>query len=177
MTQTKKTVAFNPENGSLSIDSLRYLLIRPETLSEIQKGVEDRLGPKAAEFIYSAGASWAVGVYRRLKQNLPEDPQSIIPAFCLHATQLGWGHWKASSFDSENKKLIVTVENSPYALAYGLSDQPVCHILAGAIGGLAEAIFSMPSACSEQTCKAQSQPNCTFIATGHDVAQAEQWAW
>jgi predicted hydrocarbon binding protein len=163
--------------GEIKAGGLRYLLVRPETLAEIQKGVEDRLGPKAAEYLYTAGASWAVSALKRLKGEVPEDGAHLPQALCRHATELGWGRWELLSFDPEKHLLVVRVFSSPFAAAYGQSDLPACHLIAGAISGLGEFMFNMPAATIEEGCAAQGSPHCTFKAVGHDVVAAEAWKW
>ena len=177
MTNSSKNLEFDPEAGALLVGKLRYLLVRPETLSEIQKGVEDRLGPKSSEYLYAAGASWAVGVLKRLRAALEEAPEDLVAALCRQATEMGWGRWELAAFEPEKKTLAIRVNGSPFAAAYGQSDDPVCHLIAGAVGGAAEFLFSMPTACSELACRAQGDPHCLFAATGHDVAGADSWEW
>jgi predicted hydrocarbon binding protein len=177
MSNPSKNLEFDPDGGELRLGNLRYMLLRPETLSEIQKGVEDRLGPKSSEYLYAAGASWAVGALNRLKSALEEAPEDLAAALCGQATKLGWGHWELAGFEPEKKTLAVRVTGSPFAAAYGQSDEPVCHLAAGAVGGCAESLFRMPTACSELACRAQGDPHCLFAATGHDVAGADSWGW
>jgi predicted hydrocarbon binding protein len=177
MTGSQRNLDYDAEEGVLRIGPLRYLLMRPETLSEIQKGVEDRLGPKASEYLYAAGASWAVGAIRRLREALEEDGQELVQAVCRQATEMGWGRWELAGWEPEKRTLAVRVHSSPFAAAYGQSDAPVCHLVAGAVSGLAETVFSMPTTSSELSCRAQGDPHCLFAATGHDVAGKDSWGW
>ena len=177
MTEKNRTLAFDSQQGSLKMGPLRYLLLRPETLSDVQKGVEDRLGPKSAEYLYTAGAAWAVGALRRIQTATANSPEDTAHALCQHATELGWGRFKLRAFDAENKKITVQVDHSAFAGAYGQGDSPVCHLIAGAIGGLAEVLFQMPTSCQEEMCLVQGNPSCLFVATGHDVAGKDAWSW
>jgi predicted hydrocarbon binding protein len=164
-------------SGVIRQGDLRYVMMRPDTLANIQKGVEDRLGSKSAEYLYTAGASWSLGVLQRMKRALPEDDGELLHLFCEHATQLGWGDWQLEVMQPHEKGLAIRVRNSPIAEAYGQSDQPVCHLLAGAVSGACEFICHMPSACIEQTCAAQGASDCLFVASGHDVAAQDSWDW
>jgi predicted hydrocarbon binding protein len=177
MADDVRELIFDQNEGTLQIGPLRYVLMRPDTVAEIQKGVEDRLGPKSAEYLYAAGASWAVGAYKRLKAALAEADEGLIRALCIHATELGWGRWGLERFVPEEKKMVVRVFGSPFAAAYGQSDGPVCHLITGAVSGMAESIFKMPTACIEQVCMAQVGADCIFVATGHDVGGTDAWAW
>jgi len=48
-------IEFHQETGSLLFKDVRYMLIRPETLSALQKGIEKELGPRGADLIYESG--------------------------------------------------------------------------------------------------------------------------
>jgi len=177
MNSTLSNLKYDPDQGALCIGPIRYLLIRPETLADIQKGIEDRLGPKSGEYLYAAGAAWAVNTMKRLKSALPEGPSDLAQALCQQASQLGWGRWELAGWKPNHNQLAVRIHDSPLASTYGQSDIPICHLLAGSVGGMAESLFNMPTACTEKTCRAQGDPNCLFIAVGHDVAGVESWDW
>jgi predicted hydrocarbon binding protein len=73
--------------------------------------------------------------------------------------------------------LAIQVISSPLAESYGASDGPVCHLLAGAVAGLAESLLGMPTSCVEQACRAQGGPGCLLVAVGHDLAAKDSWQW
>ncbi len=172
---TPKLEAETP--GVLQVDSLRHILVHPDLLGEIQKGVEDRLGAKAGEFLYSAGAYWSSAIARRLKAASVIDEQELLLLFCSHATEMGWGRWQLEGFSADDKRLMIRVQHSPAASAYGESDLPVCHLLAGAVSGLAEFLLNMPCACNESSCAAQGGPDCLFVAQGQELAGGDGWEW
>ena len=177
MGEIHRELQYDLDEGKLAVGPLRYLLVRPETLAEIQKGVEDRLGPKSSEYLYAAGAAWAAGAFRRLAAALADGPEDLARALCHHATELGWGHWEIAGWEPDKQSLGVRVTGSPFAESYGQSDEPVCHLISGAVSGLAESLFRMPATCSEHNCLAQGDPACFFVATGHDLAAGDSWGW
>jgi hypothetical protein len=166
-----------PEPGRLQVGPNRYLLMPPETLAELQKGVEDRLGPRAPEYLYAAGATWAQAQARRLQAATAEDGVELARLVCQQATELGWGAWRLDAFQPAEKGLAVRVHGSPFAQAYGPSDQPVCHLVAGAVSGLAEFLFRAPAPCVEQGCLARAEPGCVFVAVAQEVDAADSWEW
>jgi predicted hydrocarbon binding protein len=172
-----KSLSFNSGAGDLRVGSLRHILVRPETLSEIQKGVEDRLGVKSSEYLYAAGASWGMAVCRRMKAENAGSAGDLVQAIGQHATELGWGCWKIETFKPEARLLVVRVAGSPLAEAYGTSDVPVCHLLAGAVSGVLEFLLGMPVGCVEQKCRVQGSSECLFVATGIDLAGKDAWEW
>lgn len=175
MTRPSGSFDWDPVTGRLEFEGLRHLLLRPETLAELQKGVEDRLAGKAAEFMYAAGAAWAVGACRRLRKG--EELAAMAKEVCAQATALGWGVWTVQAFDPAARRLQVEIQGSPFAEAYGAADHAVCHLACGAVAGLAETLLAMPAGCGERTCKAMGHPSCVFVAEGQDLAGKESWGW
>jgi uncharacterized protein len=163
--------------GRLQLGPGRVLLMRPETLAELQRGVEDRLGPKAPEYLYSAGSAWAQDAARRTQAATGEEGAELARLVCQQATELGWGEWRVEAFRAEEKGLAVRVLGSPFAEAYGTADTPACHLVAGAVGGLTEFLFHVPAPCMEQACLVQGAPGCLFVAAGQEVDAADSWSW
>ncbi len=164
--------------GTLLLGEHRQMVVPPRLLADIQKGVEDRLGPKAPEYLYSAGSVWGAGEMRRMKsasENI--GGQELVRIFCLHATAIGWGDWKLETFQEQEKGMMISVRRSPVAQAYGQSDEPVCHLMAGAIAGITEVIFRVPATCTELRCAAQGADSCQFSVTGDDLAKGDSWDW
>jgi predicted hydrocarbon binding protein len=174
----ENTLTLDESQGLLRLGALRHVLMRPETLAEIQKGVEDRLGPKSAEYLYAAGAAWAVALCKRLKKaGDGEAPGDVLLAACDHATRLGWGRWKLQTFAPDARRLAIQVIDSPFAESYGVAEGPVCHLITGAVAGLAESLLGMPVAGTESSCRAAGEPGCLFVAEGQDLAAKDQWNW
>ncbi len=164
--------------GVLLLGDHRQMVVTPGLLADIQKGVEDRLGAKASEYLYSAGSIWAGREIRRMRSasdNL--GPKELVRIFCLHATAIGWGDWQLETLQEQEKGMIITVKRSPFAHAYGQSDEPVCHVMAGAIAGITEVVFRVPATCTELHCLAQGASNCQFSAVGDDLAKGDSWDW
>jgi len=163
------------EPGVLSLGGLRFLIVSPTLLAEIQKGVEDRLGSRASEYLYAAGSTWAAHECRRLRP-LAAEPAALAHLFCQLMTGLGLGRWVVRELQPDARMLTLQVERSPLAEAYGTSDQPVCHALAGAVSALGEALLRCPCAAIETHCKAQGAPACQFTIRAQEV-EGSAWGW
>ena len=50
-----KQLEYAPETGSLSFKGVRYLLMRPETISGLQIEMEQLIGEKTREVFYQGG--------------------------------------------------------------------------------------------------------------------------
>jgi hypothetical protein len=166
------------EPGVLKLGADRQLVVQPQLLAEVQKGVEDRLGPKASEYLYTAGQAWAAGELQRLRGLADSDQaDTLARLFCQQATALGWGDWRIEALQPDEQGVLIQVARSPFAEAYGQSDLPVCHLIAGAVAALAEALYRVTAACDELHCLAQGAGGCQFAATGSDPAEGEAWSW
>ncbi len=166
------------EPGVLKLGADRQLVVQPRLLAEVQKGVEDRLGPKASEYLYTAGQTWAAGELQRLRGlAASDDADALARLFCQHATALGWGDWRIDALQPDELGVLIQVSRSPFAEAYGQSDLPVCHLIAGAVAALAESLYRVTAACDELHCLAQGAAGCQFAATGSDPAEGESWSW
>ena len=50
-----EALEYDEERGVISFKGVRHLLIRPETLVELQRGLEERFGEEAQEVVCRAG--------------------------------------------------------------------------------------------------------------------------
>jgi len=163
--------------GQLRLGPRRMVLLQPQVLLELQKSLEDHLGSRAGEYFYTAGHGWAVGETRRLKTALVEEGASLAGLFCSRMGEMGWGQWRLAGLDREAGLLRVEVEDSPLALEYGPADEPVCHLLAGLVAGLAEVLLGAPASCREISCLARQEASCQFEARAQQVDQSDSWSW
>ena len=146
--------------GGLSIGGARYLLIRPETLAALQKALEAALGWEAAEYLATGGRAGGA----RATASLPGDREAREQRLVERGAALGWGRFAVEALTAE--RLVITVERSPFAEAYGPSATPVCHITRGVLESLAAATLSGSPRMVETACAAIGDPRCRFEAAG-----------
>lgn len=146
-------VVFDAENGALILNGVRYLLIRPETIIGIQKASDSK-----AMFVggFEGGSRSA----KKLRDEKGLTPQETLQAMCTMGTQIGWGKFKLLDF-SENG-FEFEVHSSPWAAAYGKSQVPVCHLVAGVFSGVASVIFGGDKKVKEIQCAACGAGLCRF---------------
>ncbi len=156
---------------------IRLMQLAPELLAELQRSLEDRLGDKAGEYLYSAACAWAAGEVRRLKSALPEESVELAGTFCQILSGWGWGNWSVQTFEPQTGVVRVGVADSPLAKCYGASDSAVCHLLAGATAGMAEGLLGAPANASELMCLAKGDGQCLFEARAVLQAGEEGWSW
>jgi len=76
----------------------------------------------------------------------------------------GWGNLQVIDMQTEAKRAIVVVDNSPFATALrGKTQYPSDTIMRGTLAGLFSAVFKEEIDCVEVECAAQNSERCKFI--------------
>jgi len=158
-----KELKFNQSGGELSFKGVRYMLIRPETLIEFQKKVEELLGDKGKDLLYQSGFKGGSLSALKYRDVFHFSDEEIIDFMLEMGGEIGWGHFSLVEMDLRKKRMVIDVINSPFALAYGKSDGPVCHFTRGALGGKGEVVFRQPVTALEVQCQGKGDRNCRFI--------------
>lgn len=155
----------DPNAGVLRLSGVPCLIVRPEAIVNIQRQLEVTIGGSSKGILYLSGERSAQDGMNPLESIVPTgapltlaNVRRITDASAL----LGWGHVEISLFDPERGRLLLTVNNSPLARAYGSSKKPVCHFLSGWIAGLGRTLLEREVLCEETSCAAQGHDRCEF---------------
>ena len=157
-----KELTSNPEKGGLFYREVRYLLVRPETLAVFQKAIEKEIGERASQILYQGGHAGGSLSSKRYREVFGFSDEEIIRFMLKMGSQIGWGRFELDRFDGNKRVLIVKVYHSPFAEAYGLSSQPVCHMIRGVLGGMGSLIFGKDIESKEVSCLAKGDEYCGF---------------
>ena len=154
---------YHSESGALLYKGVRYLLIRPETIVGFQKSIEKQDPKTGINALFQGGFQGGYLSARKYKemQNL-SDVETITFMLAMGA-QIGWGNFKLDQYDFNEKKLQISVENSPFAAAYGDASEGGCHLTRGVLCGLATVLFSKTCTASEVKCGAKGDHHCVFV--------------
>ncbi len=158
------SLTFDHDAGSLLFRDVRYILIRPETLCATQKRLEERFGAQCAEILYESGFTGGKLSSLRYKTLFQLSEREIVEFMCRMGTQIGWGRFCLEQIDLQKKGISIEVHNSPFAVSYGPSSTPVCHMIRGIVGGIAEGVFEENVSVEESLCLAKGDPFCRFEA-------------
>lgn len=145
--------------GALALGGARYLLIRPETLVELQKAVEGALGERAAACIAAGGRAGGARATAALDGTTEERVRRLLRI----GGEIGWGEFALERLTAT--ELAVSVRRSAVAEAYGPSTAPVCHLIRGVLESLAAAAFGRPATVVETACAAMGASACRFVAS------------
>jgi len=157
-------LTYSAERGALEFKGVRYLLIRPETLSSMQQAAEGELGaPKAADLLFAGGFTGGKLSGERYKQSLGLTDAEAVEFMCRMGGEIGWGRFRVVELDETKSRLVVEVEYSPFAEGFVEPSQSgVCHLTRGALSGLATGLFGMEVSSRESQCLAKGDPQCRF---------------
>ena len=157
----------DPKGGVIRLLGHRYGFLRPEVLVNIQKQLEQTVGASTKGFLYLAGERSAEadqGLSGKLLEGLDAKRLSV-EAFRRLADALaiiGYGRFELVASDLGSGEYAFTLRNSPIAEAYGASKKPVCHLLAGFLGGVSRRLLDRDFLCEETACRAQGLEVCRF---------------
>lgn len=157
-------LAFLPSEGSLQFNAVPYLLIRPETIASLQTEMETHMGlHNTGKALYNAGFTGGNLSGTRYREEFNLNAQEAVEFMCTMGTEIGWGAFRLVDLDSSGKRMVVEVDHSPFAKAYGASDsEGVCHLIRGVLGGLVQGLFLHDVNAVESECLALGNTHCRF---------------
>lgn len=160
-----KELYFVQEKGGIFYKEVRYLLIRPETLTTFQKAVERELGDKGNQILFESGFAGGELSSKRYKEIFSFSDEEIIRFMMNMGSQIGWGRFELETFNPDQKRLIIKVFHSPFAEAYGPSSSGVCHFTRGVMAGMASVAFGGEIKSKEPFCLSKGDKYCEFVIT------------
>ena len=156
-------LVYDQSSGALLYKGVRYLLIRPETLTGFQKTLVENGDHDAGGVLFEggyAGGSLSAQKYKTLHRFSDAE---VIEFMMNMGNQIGWGNFSLQRYDPTEKHLCVAVMHSPFAQAYGQSSQSVCHLIRGVLAGMASLLFGTDCRADEVECRAKGDALCRFV--------------
>ena len=161
-----KDLIFDESQGTLSYKGVRYLLIRPETISGFQKALHESHGEDADEKFFAGGFEGGRLSAEKYRELYDFSDREIIAFMTNMGGQIGWGRFSLERYDPELKILHVSVAHSPFAESYGNSSRGVCHLTRGVLCGMASILFGQDCTAFETECRAKGDRRCFFVIKG-----------
>ena len=165
MNQLLGSLAYDAEHGSLSLQSARYMMIRPTLFVELHKSVESHLGQEAAAILSETAATEGAQLSSRFRDVFSYTGEQVMSAVAYMLSESGWGVVSVEMMNFEGRELVFKVLDSPFAEVYGPSIQPVCHTLLGMFRGVAMTLFDSESSGMEVQCEAKGDTCCRFVVS------------
>jgi hypothetical protein len=146
-------IVYNKEEGEISDDAIRYVLIRPDVLM----GAAHQLPPGQALAFLNALEQSAFAHSRESFSQYKTTGRFGRGDFLLSAAEvavtLGWGSWSVRATPGAGRD--VQVRNSPFAQGFGRSDVPVCAPIRGVLRAIALVGYGDSAVVTETACAAQ----------------------
>ncbi|MFQ5790770.1 MAG: V4R domain-containing protein [Acidobacteriota bacterium] len=165
MNQLLDGINFEPELGRLTLQTARYLFVRPGLLIELQKALETHLPDEAGEILSQAAENEGVMLASRLKEVFSYSPDQILGSVAHMLGESGWGVAALEMMSLDRQELVFKVTESPIAEGYGPSVKPVCHYLLGLFQGASIILFEREVVGQEVQCAAKGDGVCRFVVS------------
>jgi predicted hydrocarbon binding protein len=124
------------------------------------------MGEPADDLLYQGGFEGGRLSGQRYRQEFGYTAEQALNFMAEMGGQIGWGRFELVECDARNARLEIRVTGSPFAEAFGRAGHPVCHLIRGVLGGLAQGAFDRPVAAREVACRAQGSAVCQFVIEG-----------
>lgn len=155
-------MSFDAEAGRLEYKGVRYLLVRPELIAELQAGLRERLGAAGDELLFRAGFRGGSLSAARFRQVLGLSAEETARFMAEMGRQIGWGGFRVDRFDPDRRELVLEVSDSAFAAGQGEASAPTCHLIRGVAAGIAREVFGGEPESRETACRALGAPACRF---------------
>jgi DNA-binding NtrC family response regulator/predicted hydrocarbon binding protein len=168
----QELLTFDATTGFPLFGSVRIMVVGLTALAKYKDHLIHSLGREKASAIlsclgYEMGMSEALNITNQYDFETPEEALKAVVSL---QTMAGWARGELTdiALDTEKKSLRLSgkCRDSFEAVLWqkqdGLSDEPVCHLLAGALSGYASVIMGGEVLIKEITCQTQGHEFCTF---------------
>ena len=159
-----EVLAVDFEHGTVTRieDGSRVMALGSHGWATIEKELETTFITGAAVILQRVGYSYGRAVGRAAKrQGL--NPEQAFDAMQSLARESGWGGFSLNSGDLNSGEARITVKDCFFCLHARESTEPVCHVLAGLVGGMADEILDVSHRVSEEKCIAKGDAVCEIL--------------
>ena len=143
-------------------DGTRVMALGSHGWATIEKELETTFITGAAVILQRVGYSYGRSVGRAAKRE-GLDPEKAFEAMQSLARESGWGGFSLNSGDLNSGTAGITVKDCFFCLHARESTEPVCHVLVGLVGGMADEILDVSHRASEQKCIAKGDSVCEIL--------------
>jgi predicted hydrocarbon binding protein len=166
MNQLLDSLTYDPETGTLSLQSARYVLMPPALLVEIQKSLEESMGGREVAEVFSQSATLeGSALASRFRDVFGYPPEQVVSTVAFVLTESGFGSVTCEMVNLEGRELVFKILECPFADSYGPSTQPVCHAVLGLLRGVAMTVFESEVSGMEVQCAAKGDSCCRFVVS------------
>jgi len=143
-------------------DGSRVIALGSHGWATIEKELETTFVTGAAVILQRVGYSYGRAAGRAAKQE-GLDPERAFETMQSLARESGWGGFSLNSGDLNSGTAGITVKDCFFCLHARESTEPVCHVLVGLVGGMADEILNVSHRVTEQKCIAKGDSVCEIL--------------
>ena len=143
-------------------DGSRVMALGSHGWATIERELETTFITGAAVILQRVGYSYGRSVGRAAKKE-GLDPTLAFEAMQTLARESGWGGFSLNSGDLNSGTAGITVKDCFFCLHARESTEPVCHVLVGLVGGMADEILDVSHRATEQKCIAKGDSVCEIL--------------
>jgi predicted hydrocarbon binding protein len=143
-------------------DGSRVIALGSHGWATIEKELQSTFITGAAVILQRMGYSYGRAMGREAKRQdiAPEQTFEVIQSL---ARESGWGGLTLNSGDLFGGEARITVRDCFFCLHATEATEPVCHILTGLVGGIADEIIGVSHRVTEEKCIAKGDAVCEIL--------------
>lgn len=145
-----------------NFDGSRVMALGSHGWATIEKELETTFITGAAVILQRVGYSYGRAVGRAAKRQELE-PEHAFDVMQNLARESGWGAFSLNSGDLNAGEAKITVKDCFFCLHARESPEPVCHVLVGLIGGMADEILNVSHRVVEDKCISKGDAVCEIL--------------
>lgn len=160
----EEVFAVDLDSGTVTrkADSTRVIAMGSRGWATIERELESTFITGAAVILQRLGYSYGRAMGRVAKtQEIPAD--QTFEAMQTLARESGWGKFSLNSGDLYGGQARITVKDCFFCLHAKESNEPVCHVLVGLVGGIADEIIGASHRVIEDKCIAKGDAVCEIL--------------
>ncbi len=143
-------------------DGSRVVALGSYGWANIENELQSTFITGAAVILQRLGYSYGRAMGRAAKRQ-EIDPEHTFEVMQTLAKESGWGGLNLSSGDIYGGEARITVRDCFFCLHAKESTEPVCHVLVGLVGGMADEVIGVSHRVTEETCIAKGDALCEIL--------------
>ncbi len=143
-------------------DGSRVMALGSHGWATIERELQSTFITGAAVILQRLGYSYgrAMGRAAKNQEVTPEQTFEVIQSL---ARESGWGLFTLNSGDMYHGEARITVKDCFFCLHAKDSPEPVCYVLTGLVGGMADEIIGVSHRVTEEKCIAKGDSVCEIL--------------
>jgi two-component system response regulator HydG len=143
-------------------DGTRVLTKGSHGWATIERELASTFVTGAAVILQRVGYAYGRAMGRAAKSNMTQ-PEEAFGALQTLAKESGWGQLTLNSGDLYGGQAGIVVKDCFFCLHAREATEPVCHVLVGLVGGIADEIIGGTHRVVEQKCIAKGDAVCEIL--------------